>query len=320
MSSLTQQTIYLRRIRRHISPKAYEQFLMTTNNEMIKKLNQLIDQPRAVAAPAVYDCLSAMTAEKAGFPFLFTSGYGLSASLLGKPDFGYLTATEMIDGARRIANSVDIPVIADMDTGYGGPLNVVRTVESLLQSKVAGMILEDQEWPKRCGHFEGKRVIPVEEHVQKIKAAADTRGNSGFIIVARTDSRAVEGLDAAIERCKKYLDAGANVLFVEAPQSREELETVAKAFPGVPLFANIIEGGKTPDLNLQELDEMGYKLVALALSGLYAATKAMLDCYTTTMQQGSITGTNPNFSFEEFKDIVNLDKHMALDAKYMGKS
>lgn len=283
---------------------------------MRNTLQAMLQQPGAIAAPAVYDCLSAMTAEKAGFSFLFSSGYGLSASLLGKPDMGYLTATEMIDGAKRIANSVDIPVIADMDTGYGNPLGVHQTVENLLQTKVAGMILEDQQWPKRCGHFEGKSVIPTAEHVQKIKAVVETRGDSGLTLVARTDARAIEGLDGAIERGKHYLDAGADVLFIEAPQSRDELEVIARTFEDTPLFANIIEGGKTPSLSLSELDEMGYKLVAFALSGLYAATKAMLDCYQQIIAQGSSQGLSDDFSFDDFKEIVKMQQHLALDKHY----
>lgn len=283
---------------------------------MREKLQTMLKQPGAVPAPAVYDCLSAMTAEKAGFPFLFTSGYGLSASLLGKPDMGFLTASEMIDGAKRIASSVDIPVIADMDTGYGNPLNVMRTVESLMQTPVAGMLLEDQVWPKRCGHFEGKNVISAEEHAQKIKAAVDTRGDSGLVLVARTDARAIEGLESTLERGKRYLDAGADVLFVEAPQSRDELETIARAFEGTPLMANIIEGGKTPSLTLKELDEMGFKLVAFALSGLYAATQAMMSCYSQIMEQGSTQGMNTDFAFEDFKEIVKMQDYLNLDDKY----
>jgi methylisocitrate lyase len=159
---------------------------------MKKTLRAFIEQPGIKAAPAVYDCLGAMVAEQSGFEFIFTSGFGISAALLGKPDMGYLTAGEMIDAARRIANSVSIPVIADMDTGYGNPLNVIRTVQEIAGSKVAGIILEDQEWPKKCGHFEGKRVIPVQEQVEKIRAAVYARGESSLVIVGRTDARAIE--------------------------------------------------------------------------------------------------------------------------------
>jgi len=283
---------------------------------MKNPLRTLIEQPGIKAAPAVYDCLGAMVAEQAGFEFLFTSGFGLSASLLGKPDMGYLTASEMIGAACRIANSVSIPVIADMDTGYGNPLNVIRTVQEIAGSKVAGIILEDQEWPKKCGHFEGKRVIPVEEQVEKIKAAVYARGDSNLVIVGRTDARAIEGLQGAIARGEHYLEAGADVLFIEAPQSRDELKEIARHFTGVPLFANIIEGGKTPNLSVQELEEMGYKLAAFALSGLFSVTQALKDCFGRLKQDGSTENINQNLSFEQFKKVINIEKHIELERKF----
>jgi len=283
---------------------------------MKNTLRTLIEQPGIKAAPAVYDCLGAMVAEQAGFEFLFTSGFGLSAALLGKPDMGYLTASEMIGAACRIANSVSIPVIADMDTGYGNPLNVIRTVQEIADSKVAGIILEDQEWPKKCGHFEGKRVIQVEEQVEKIKAAVYARGDSNLVIVGRTDARAIEGLAGAIARGEHYLEAGADVLFIEAPQSREELKEIARHFAGVPLFANIIEGGKTPNLSVQELEEMNYKLAAFALSGLFSVTKALQDCFGKLKQDGSTENINKDLSFEQFKDVIQIDKHIELERKF----
>lgn len=283
---------------------------------MKNKLRELIEQPGIHAAPAVYDCLGAMAAQRAGFEFIFSSGFGIAASLLGKPDFGYLTAGEMIDAAKRISASVTIPLLADMDTGYGNPLNVIRTVEDIVQSRVAGMILEDQEWPKKCGHFEGKRVIPLDEQVEKIKAAVYARGDSNLVIVARTDARALEGLAGAIRRGERYLEAGADVLFVEAPQSREELAQVAKHFQGVPLFANIIEGGKTPNLSVAELEEMGYKLVAFALSGLFSATQAMIECFNALKADGSTANVNQALSFQGFKDIIQMDKHIELEKRF----
>lgn len=279
-------------------------------------LRHMIEQPGIHAAPAVYDCIGALAAERAGFDFIFSSGFGIAASLLGKPDFGYLTASEMIDAAKRIAGSVAIPLLADMDTGYGNPLNVIRTVQDIVQSPVAGIILEDQEWPKKCGHFEGKRLVSVEEQVEKIKAAVYARGDSGLVIVARTDARAVEGLNGAIARGERYLAAGADVLFVEAPQSREELAEVARHFQGVPLFANIIEGGKTPNLSVAELDDMGYKLVAFALSGLFSATQAMLNCFNILRADGSTANLNNSLSFEGFKDVIRMDRHVELENRF----
>lgn len=283
---------------------------------MKNTLRNMVEQPGIHAAPAVYDCIGAMAAERAGFDFIFSSGFGIAASLLGKPDFGYLTASEMVDAAQRIAASVSIPLIADMDTGYGNPLNVIRTVQDIVQSHVAGIILEDQEWPKKCGHFEGKRVISVDEHVEKIRAAAYARGDSDLVIVARTDARALEGLDAAIKRGERYLEAGADVLFIEAPQSREELALVARHFGGVPLFANIIEGGKTPNLSVAELEDMGYKLVAFALSGLFSATQALIECFNTLKADGATANVNHELSFEGFKEVIQIQKHTELEKRF----
>ncbi|MGY6275443.1 isocitrate lyase/PEP mutase family protein [Methylomonas sp. MgM2] len=283
---------------------------------MRNTLRKMIERPGIHAAPAVYDCIGAIAAERCGFDFIFSSGFGIAASLLGKPDFGYLSAGEMIDAARRIAGSVAIPLIADMDTGYGNPLNVIRTVEEVVQSRIAGIILEDQHWPKKCGHFEGKQVISVDEQVEKIKAAVYARADSDLVIVARTDARALEGLDGAIRRGERYLEAGADVLFIEAPQSREELAQVAQHFRGAALFANIIEGGKTPNLSVAELEEMGYKLVAFALSGLFSATQATLDCFKRLKTDGSTANVDCALSFEDFKDIIRMDEHTELEKRF----
>ena len=283
---------------------------------MPNQLRTLLTQPGIHAAPAVYDCLGALLAARAGFPFVFTSGFGLSAALLGKPDMGYLTATEMIDAAARIAAAVEIPVIADLDTGYGNPLNVVHTVEQVARTRVAGLLLEDQEWPKKCGHFEDKRVISAAEHVEKIKAAVYARGSDGPIIIARTDARAVEGLDGALRRGEAYLAAGADVLFVEAPQSREELATIAAHFRGVPLMANLIEGGKTPNLTVAELDALGYKLVAYALSGLFAVTEALQTCFAALYATGATASVPHAVTFPEFKELIDIDRHRALEQRF----
>lgn len=264
---------------------------------MKNTLRTLIKQPGIKSAPAVYDCIGAMVAEQEGFDYIFSSGFGIAAALLGKPDFGYLTANEMVGTACRIADSVSIPLIADIDTGYGNPLNVIRTVQDIAKSNVAGIILEDQEWPKKCGHFEGKKIISINEQVEKIKAAVYARESSNLVIVGRTDARAIEGLKGAIKRGEKYLEAGADVLFIEAPQSRDELKEVSRHFEGVPLFANIIEGGKTPNLSVKELEEMGYKLVAFALSGLFSATQATKECFSSLKKDGSTENINKKMSF-----------------------
>ncbi len=283
---------------------------------MKNKLRTMLNHPGIKSAPAVYDCIGAMAAEQAGFDYIFTSGFGIAASLLGKPDFGYLTASEMIGVARRIAGSVSIPLIADMDTGYGNPLNVIRTVEEIVNSNIAGIILEDQEWPKKCGHFEGKRIISTSEQVEKIKAAVYARSSSNLVIVGRTDARAIEGLKGAIERGERYIDAGVDVLFIEAPQSRDELKKVARHFEGVPLLANIIEGGKTPNLSVKELEEMGYKLVAFALSGLFSASQAIIECFNSLREDGSTRNVNKELSFEGFKDVIRMEKHIELEKRF----
>ncbi|NIO09309.1 MAG: carboxyvinyl-carboxyphosphonate phosphorylmutase, partial [Deltaproteobacteria bacterium] len=186
-------------------------------------IHTIIQKEQTLVFPGVYDALGAKLVERAGFPLTFISGYSVAATQLGLPDFGYLTQTEMVAMAKRVCGSVNIPVIIDADTGYGNALNVIRTVKELIDAGAAGMFLEDQVWPKRCGHMKGKRVIPVEEQIQKIKAAVDARGERDFFIVARTDARQVHGLDDAIQRCSLYKKAGADALFVEAPQSKEEL-------------------------------------------------------------------------------------------------
>jgi methylisocitrate lyase len=274
-------------------------------------LRQLLNEPGIIAAPAVYDCIGSKLAKKAGFPLIFTSGFGMSASLLGLPDLGFLTATEMLNQVRNIIKSVDIPVICDLDTGYGNALNVKRTVEYIVSFGAAGIILEDQEWPKKCGHFEGKKVIPTDEMVKKIKAAVAAKNNSDLVIIGRTDARAIYGLDEALYRGKKYQEAGADIIFIEAPQTRKELEKIANYFTDIPLLANIIEGGKTPCLTVNELETMGFKLVAYALSGLLNATNAVSQCFQQLQEKGSTNMTNNTFQFDEFKALIEVEKYQS---------
>ncbi|MDJ0509465.1 MAG: isocitrate lyase/PEP mutase family protein [Crocosphaera sp.] len=276
------------------------------------RLRQLLDKPGIIAAPAVYDCLGSKLAEKAGFSFIFTSGFGMSASLLGLPDLGFLTATEMLNQVRNMIKSVSIPVICDIDTGYGNVLNVKRTVEDIISFGAAGIILEDQEWPKKCGHFEGKKVIETEEMVKKIKAAVEAKNNSDLVIIGRTDARAIYGLEEAVYRGKKYQEAGADIIFIEAPQSQEELEKIANHFPDIHLLANIIEGGKTPCLSLTELEEIGFKIVAYALSGLLNSTNSMFQCFQQLQEKGSTDMTNNTFQFDDFKALIEVEKYREL--------
>jgi methylisocitrate lyase len=285
-------------------------------NERSAQLRALIEQPGIVVLPGAYDCLSARLAEHAGFETVFTTGFGFAASALGVPDLGLMTASEILDRVHNIVNSVSVPLVADMDTGYGNPLNVIRTVSECVSLGVAGIILEDQEWPKKCGHLEGKRVIPMEDHVQKLRAAVDARCDSGLVIIARTDSRAVLGLDEALERGQAYYEAGADVVFIEAPQSMDELHAIAKAFPHAPLFANMIEGGKTPVLSPDALAEIGFKIVVYPLSSLFSAARAMQRVYKALKEHGTTDTITDMTPLEEFTEIVNVGQFRAWEQQY----
>ncbi|VVJ18172.1 Carboxyvinyl-carboxyphosphonate phosphorylmutase (EC [Amycolatopsis camponoti] len=228
-----------------------------------------------VIAPGAYDALSARLVEAAGFPAVYMTGFGTTASLLGRPDVGLLTMTEMVQAASRIRSAVEVPVIADADTGYGNALNVIRTVKEYEAAGVAAIHLEDQVAPKRCGHLEGKRVVPAATMVDRVRAAVAARSDPDFLLIARTDARAVEGIDAAIDRARRYRDAGADMVFVEALQSEAEIERVASTFADTPLLFNWAEGGKTPPLGRERLRELGFRLVICPISTLLAATEAM---------------------------------------------
>ncbi len=281
-----------------------------------QKLRQLLAKPEIIVIPGVYDCLSAKLAEKIGFDVVATSGFGIAASTLGLPDYGFLTATEMLYSVGKIAQSLSVPLIADLDTGYGNVLNVMRTIKDAVQLGVAGVLLEDQEWPKKCGHFEGKRVIPTEEHVGKIKAAVEARGDSGLVIIARTDARAPLGLEEAIARGRAYIAAGADILFVEAPQSVEELKAIASAFPDIPLVANIVEGGKTPSLSADDLQNLGFKIVFFPLTGLLAVTQTLTNCLTHLKQQGTTANFTDLVNFKDFQELVGVPQFLQMEKKF----
>jgi len=280
-------------------------------------LRRMLDEPEIVVLPGAYDALTARLAERAGFRAAFTTGFGFAASVLGVPDFGLLTMSETMDRVRHIVRTLSIPLVADMDTGYGNPLNVIRTVRECVALGVAGIILEDQEWPKKCGHFEGKRVIAAEEQAAKIRAAADARDGDDLVIIGRTDARQPLGLEEAIRRGKLYRDAGADVVFVEAPRSVDELREVARAIPDAPLFANMIEGGKTPLLSSAELQELGYKMVVYPLSALFAATRAVEETYRALFQDKSTASRAGSMvSFEEFEEIIDVPGWRELEGRY----
>ncbi len=280
-------------------------------------LRRMIDEPGIIVLPGAYDALSARLAERAGFRAMFTTGFGFSASVLGQPDFGLLTMSETMDRVRHIVDAVSVPVVADMDTGYGNPLNTARTVRECVAAGAGGIILEDQEWPKKCGHFEGKRVIAAEDHAAKVRAAVDARSDDDLVIIGRTDARQPLGLDEAIRRGKLYREAGADIVFVEAPRSVEELRAVKEAIPDAPLFANMIEGGKTPLLSFEGLEALGYKMVVFPLTALFAATKAIARVYEELYARKTTAGVVDQLvGFEEFERIVGVQELRALEERY----
>lgn len=252
-----------------------------------KRLRELIATDRPVLAPGAYDALTARLIEQAGFPAVYMTGFGTTASLLGRPDIGLLSGSEMVDQARRIVGAVSVPVIADADTGYGNAVNVIRTVRDYEQAGVAGIHLEDQAMPKRCGHLSGKVLVPEAEMVAKVRAAVAARSDPDFLVIARTDARAVEGIDRALERAARYLDAGADVLFVEAPESEEEIGRVASTFSGVPLLFNWAEGGRTPPVGLPRLTELGFSIVIFPIGALLTAATAIRSFLSTLRRDGS---------------------------------
>jgi methylisocitrate lyase len=279
-------------------------------------VSQLLQQHDQLVMPGIYDALSAKIAARAGFEVVFITGYSLSATQLGEPDFGLLTQTEVVAAATRICAVIDTPVIVDADTGYGNAVNVVRTVEELGRAGAAGMFLEDQVWPKRCGHMMGKQVIPLAEQLSKLRAAIDARRESSFFIVARTDARQALGLSEAITRGIAFKDAGADAIFIEAPQSKEEMKEISRQVPG-PLVANMLERGVTPLMGPAELRDLGYQLIVWPLAPLYSVAKTLTDTYATLRREGSTMSIlDKLMPFDEFNEIVGLDDKYALDAKY----
>ena len=283
-------------------------------------IDQLEDKNNIIILPGVFDALSARIAEQVGFEAMFQTGYGSSAAMLGMPDFGLLNAGETVDNARRIIRAVNVPVIVDTDTGYGNPLNVWRLVKDLESLGAAGIFLEDQRWTKRCGHMTGKEVIAKDEYLPKLKAALEARRSKQFIIVARTDARAPIGLEEAIERGRAYRKAGADVIFVEAPRSIEELKKVADEVGG-PLVANMIEDGVTPNLPASELLKLGYRIAVFPLSALYSATYAMREVLTELRKTGTTKNTRKMMvTFTDFNRFVDLGKFMELERRYTDDS
>ena len=283
----------------------------------VQLLRQKISNPNEfIVLPGVFDALSARITEVTGFDAIFQTGYGSAATVLGMPDYGFLNAGETMDNARKIIRAVDIPVIVDIDTGYGNPLTVWRIVKDLELMGASGVFLEDQIWPKRCGHMAGKEIIPVDEYLLKLTAAVEARDDNDFIVVARTDARATSGLDEAIERGREYFKSGADVVFVEAPRSIAELKEIGSKIDA-PLVANMIEGGITPTLTASELRDLGFRIGVFPLSGLFASAFAMKQVYEELHRSGSTSKEKEKMiTFEEFNKLVNLQKYIDLERKY----
>ena len=282
-----------------------------------RRLRELLAGPDPVLAPGVFDGLGARLVEEAGFPAVYMTGFGTAAARLGRPDVGLLTMSEMVENAARIVAACDLPVIADADTGYGNPLNVIRTVQEYERAGVAAIHIEDQVAPKKCGHMEGKQVIPAGEMEAKVRAAVAARRSPDFVIIARTDARAVEGMDRALERARRYRAAGADVLFVEAAESEEEIGVVARELHGAPLLFNWAEGGKTPPIDHARLSELGFKIVIFPIAMLFGATAWMRHALAEIRTAGTplpIMDELPRFG--EFLDLIGLAEIHELEDRF----
>ena len=280
-------------------------------------LRKLIAGRETIVAPGAYDALTARIIEQAGFPAIYMTGFGTSASLLGRPDVGLLTMSQMVDNARRMTQAVDVPLIADADTGYGNALNVIRTVQEYELAGVSAIHIEDQITPKKCGHMENKQVIAASEMVEKIHAAIEARTSPDFLIIARTDARAVEGLDSALRRARRYREAGADVLFVEAPQNEHEVARVASELADAPLLFNFAEGGKTPPMPLDRLRELGYRIVIFPIGALLAATTAVRKLVAEIQAHGTPAALlSEMISFQEFNQMIGLSEIQELERRF----
>jgi 2-methylisocitrate lyase-like PEP mutase family enzyme len=280
------------------------------------RIHRVLAEAGAIAFPGVYDTLSAKLCQRAGFPMTFISGYSVAATAIGEPDLGLLTQTEMVDRARRICGAVEIPILVDADTGYGNPLNVYRTVEEMIAAGAAGCFLEDQVWPKRCGHLQGKRVIDRAEYVHKIRAAVEARAGRDFFIVARTDALATTGMDEAIARVSAARAVGADASFVEAPGSVEQLAEIGRRSPQ-PNVANMIEGGRTPLMDKEQLAEMGFHLILHPLTALFAAARAIERLYDKLRRDGTTRGAEEQLAgFDRLNEVIGVEEKVALAKRF----
>ncbi len=286
---------------------------MTNISNSTSQLKELMQKPGIIKMLGAHDVLTAVLVEQCGFDSVFIGGFGTSASLYGLPDLNFLGMTEMVDATRRMTHRLSIPVIADADTGHGDLHNVMRCVNEFESSGAAGIILEDQVFPKRCGHFGGKEVISADDMVKKFKAAVDARENNDFLFIARTDSRETDGLDVAIDRINRYCDAGADVAFIEAPLSINELEEICKRID-YPKFVNMLAFGKTPILSVAELEEMGFKMMVAPIDSVLLTAHAMREMTEVFKRDGHTKNmANIMVGFDEIKDILGLSDYLELN-------
>jgi methylisocitrate lyase len=291
---------------------------MTKTPKPTQQLRELMNRPGIIRSLGAHDVMTAVLVEQAGFETVFIGGFGTSASLYGLPDLNFLGMTEMADAVRRMAHRVSIPVIADGDTGHGDLHNVMRCVEEFEGTGAAGIILEDQVFPKRCGHFEGKQVIPADEMVLKFKAAVRARNDRDFIFIARTDARETNGLDDAIDRINRYCDAGADVAFIEAPLSVEELETICQRVP-YPKFVNMLAFGKTPILSVKELEQMGFKMVVAPIDSVLLTARVMREMAEVFMRDGHTQSLADDMvRFDEIKKVLGVSGFLSLRDELSG--
>ncbi len=277
-----------------------------------RRFRELLSKPGIIRSLGAHDVFTARLIEAAGLETVFLGGFGASASLLGLPDVGFITLSEMADAVRRMAQRVDIPVVADGDTGHGDLHNVVRTVREFERAGAAGVLLEDQVTPKRCGHFQGKHLIPTADMVLKLCAALDARRDADFVLIARTDARAVEGIDGAIDRANRYAEAGADVCFIEAPESRHELERIPREVRP-PLLVNMLSGGVTPILTVAELERLGYKIAVCPIETLLVAGKAIQRLIQALLGRGRADLPDSEMmTFAEVKQVLGLDEVLKL--------
>jgi len=287
-----------------------------TASTLAERVRRLLQEDRPIVMGGVYDGLSTRLADEAGFEVLFMGGFSVAATHLGEPDFGLLTQTEMADAARRVCRLTDLPVLVDADTGYGNALNVARTVELYQGAGAAGLFLEDQVWPKRCGHMRGKRVVERDEWLAKLRAVVETRGARDFFLVARTDARAAVDLDEAIARGQAARDLGADAIFIEAPESIAELERIARAIPG-PKVANMVEHGKTPLLAPDELHDLGFDMIVTPVAGVLATAKALADTYAVLREYGTMRGDLEKLMpFDDFNELVGLEEKYEFERRF----